>query len=215
MMLYVKGDIKAFQNPTIALIGTREPSILGQKLGKNLADIFVNQNITLVSGLALGCDTIAHQSCVNHQKPTIAIMAGGLDKIYPKENEKLANQIIENGGLLVSEFPCGEKPTTYTFVQRDRLQSGLSYATCIIQTGLKGGTLSTAKYATSQNRILACIFPTNPIQQNEIKFQGNKLLINQGALKLSSKETIDNLIMDVKKQHQKGYIQEEKQLTLF
>lgn len=198
LLLHVKGDIDIFDTPTIAVIGTREPSLYGQRLGKRFSDILVDNDLTIVSGLALGCDTIGHQSSVDKRKPTIAVMAGGLHSIYPKENKVLSEQILETGGLLVSELPFGENPNKNTFVQRDRLQSGLSYATAIIQTGLKSGTLHTAKFTIEQNRILSCLYTDNLVEQVHEKYQGNKMLIEQGAWKLDNREIIEHLIFTVK-----------------
>jgi len=201
-IVHVKGNIKALDSkPTVAVIGTRKPSSYGEKLGARLVEILIENDVNIVSGLALGCDTIGHLESVNRHKQTIAVLAGGLQSIYPKENKVLAQLILENDGLLISEMPFGQNPDKNSFVQRDRIQSGLSYATMIIQTAIKGGTLHTAKFTLDQKRLLACIFPKNHIENTHEMFMGNKELIKQGAISLDSPEAIQELINKVKEKY--------------
>lgn len=202
MVLYYKGNIQALDNPTVAFVGTREPSNYGIKLGTRLAEVLIENKITILSGLALGCDSIGHQISIDENKPTIAILGGALHSIYPIQNTDLAHEILENNGLLLSEFPYGQNPTQYTFVQRDRLQSALSDATIIVQTGMRGGTLKTAKFTIQQSRILACLSTTNLVELRHEKFKGNQDLIRKGAIRIHNKENLDNLIFRVKKSHE-------------
>lgn len=142
VILYYKGDLKAAGLPSVAIIGTREPSREGNIAGQYLGTAFAQAGFNIVSGLALGCDTAAHVGSLRASKgATTAFLAHGLDTIYPEENRGLAEVIIERGGLLMSEYPAGAKVDRYKFVARDRLQAGLADATIVIQSGIHGGTM--------------------------------------------------------------------------
>ena len=198
LILHSKGSYSAIsQKPTIAIIGTRTPSNFGIKLGKRISDVIIENGFTIVSGLALGCDTLGHQAAINANAQTVAVMAGGLDSVYPKENSLLAAEIIDNNGLLISEHPIGVKPSRSTFINRDRIQSGLSLGTLIIQTSEKGGTLHTAKYTLEQERVLACIATDKDLEMNHDQFKGNKKLIKSGALEVSNQDQVLNFINEI------------------
>lgn len=193
--LDVRGETKHLNRRNIAIVGTREITSHGKLLGKRLAERLINEGLTIVSGLAIGCDTVAHQAAVDASSPTIAVLAGGLDKIYPKENGKLAEQ-IERHGCLVSEYRCGVAPMAQMFVQRDRLQSGMSLGVVVIETGVTGGTMHTVGFAQQQGRHLACLYthqlPEFAAQWAEAeKFQGNVKLVQEGkAVPLSDLASI-------------------------
>ena len=129
ILLHAKGNLEALDSqPTMAIIGTREPSKYGMRLGRRFSEVIVDQGFNIVSGLALGCDTIAHQAAVAKNKQTVAVLAGGLHSIDTRENSPLAGQIIDHNGLLVSELAYGQNPSKRSFVSRDRIQSGLPHA---------------------------------------------------------------------------------------
>jgi DNA processing protein len=182
--LDVRGHTRFLNNRNIAVVGTREITSHGKLLGKRLTERLIKEGLTIVSGLAIGCDTVAHQAAVDANSPTIAVLAGGLDKIYPKENVKLAEQ-IERNGCLVSEYRCGVAPMAQMFVQRDRLQSGMSLGVVVIETGVKGGTMHTVGFAQQQGRHLACLY-THQLSDfaaqwaEAEKFQGNVKLVQEG-----------------------------------
>lgn len=203
LLVHCKGSLEALDLPTVAIIGTREPSAHAIKLGPRLCAHFAKAGLSIVSGLAIGCDTIAHQAALDNNSPTVAVMAGGLQSVYPKENEKLAAEILDHGGLWLSELPVGQHPQRSTFVDRDRLQSGLSYAVVVIETGIKGGTLHTVGFAAEQHRMVACMYSHyNEQFETHDKFQGNKMLVESGkALKLDSLPSIESLIASIKKQY--------------
>lgn len=164
--LYCLGNLKALENDkNIAIVGTRKPTELGIKAAKKVSSVFVGMGYSIVSGLAEGIDSAGHIGALTARGVTIAVLAGSLDKIYPKSNEKLAKQIIENNGLLISEVPLGAKTFRSSFVQRDRIQSGLSLGVCPVQTDITGGTQHTIKFAKEQNRILFC---PNPLEPSDI-----------------------------------------------
>ena len=125
LILFYRGNIKVLQMPGIAIIGTREPTEAGTQAGIYFAEKFAEQGFNIVSGLAIGCDTTGHQGALNVKGATTAFLANGLDweSIYPKENLELAKNIVESGGLLLSEYPVGQRGNSYTLVERDRLRA--------------------------------------------------------------------------------------------
>lgn len=196
MILYVKGNLKALNTKkSIAVIGTREPTDFGIKAGEKLSSIFTTNGFTVVSGLAIGCDTAGHLGCVKENGISIGVLAGGLDKIYPKQSRELADEILEKNGCLLSEYPIGESPRKNYFVERDRLQSGLSEAVIVIETDIKGGTMHTVGFAGKQKRLLACLGGHPDKYWNHPKIQGNNMLVKEGkAIRLSNPDEINNFI---------------------
>jgi DNA processing protein len=195
VLLHYRGEISVLKEKSVAIIGTREVSDHAIKAGERLSRIMSEvKGYTIVSGLAVGCDTIAHRSAVQVNRPTAAFLAGGLDKIYPKENDKLANTILDTGGVLISEYEIGKESHKNFFVQRDRLQSGSSEGIIVLETGIKGGTRHTVSFAGKQNRVIGCLY--THIEQkldNSEKFQGNiDIVENEGGIKIFNPETIDN-----------------------
>ncbi|MEK3854062.1 DNA-processing protein DprA [Cytobacillus sp. FSL H8-0458] len=166
IVLYCKGNIELLkQQKSIAIVGTRTPTDMGTRSAKRLSSVFAEMGYTIVSGLALGIDAAAHIGALRIRGNTIAVLAGGLDKVYPKENETLANEIILNRGLLISETPVGGRTFKNSFVLRDRIQSGLSLGVCPVQTDIVGGTQHTIKFAKQQKRLLFCPEP----QEKDVK----------------------------------------------
>ncbi|MER9025611.1 DNA-protecting protein DprA [Mesorhizobium sp. M0815] len=156
-VLFIKGKLPPFRS--VACIGTREPSEFGEIVSDRIVETLVAANWAVVSGLAVGVDSLSHQAALRHRGRTIAVMAGGLDGIYPRQNAKLADEILEKDGALVSEQPFGVPPSPRNLVQRDRLQSGLSVATFVIQTDIKGGSMHTVRFTIQQNRLLFAPVP--------------------------------------------------------
>lgn len=198
LLIHVKGEINALEShPTVAIVGTREPSNYGKILGERFSDLVAQNGFGIVSGLALGCDTVAHKAALRNNIPTIAVMAGGLHSIYPRENQGLAYDIVDNGGALISELPIGTNPFRSSFVQRDRIQSGLSLGTVIIQTDIKGGTMHTASFTLEQGRILACLIPDDS-HAKHIKYQGNLKLVRENKAKaINSAEAVKKLFQEL------------------
>jgi DNA processing protein len=159
-LLYVHGDVGLLaREELVAVVGTREPTAFGVSAAESLTGVLADSGWGIVSGLAKGIDTIAHRTAVEHGAPTIAVMGGGLDHIYPSENEGLAARIIDSGGALISEQPFGEQPRPHNLIARDRLQSGLSVAVVVVQSDLSSGTMHTARFAATQGRPLFCPVP--------------------------------------------------------
>ncbi len=173
------GDIDLLSSkPTIAIIGTRNPSTFGKKYAKHVAGFFAEKRFNVISGLAKGCDTAAHLGCIDAGGTTSAVLAHGLDTIYPKENLALAER-IKDTGVIVSEYFIGTPLVKKHFVDRDRIQAALALGVFIVECDINSGTMHTAYYAVSYNRILACMKP--PLEHfKETKVSGNQMLTRTG-----------------------------------
>ncbi len=157
--LFYRGNKKIFSTSCIAVVGTRRPTGRGMKSAHELAKDLCGFDLTIVSGLARGIDTHAHKGALegiaHYQKgSTIAVLASGLDSIYPSENRKLASSILQNNGCLVSEYPPGIPPLKWHFPQRNRIISGLSESCVVVEGPAGSGALITADFALEQNRDL-------------------------------------------------------------
>jgi len=150
---YAIGDVD-FSAPAISIVGSRNCTVYGQLVARRFASAFAQAGYTVISGMARGIDTMAHLGALEVGGKTIAVLACGLDNIYPTANKKLAVEIIKNGGCLVSEYSPGEPPLKWRFIQRNRIISGLSEATVVMESPPKSGALITADFALEQNRDL-------------------------------------------------------------
>lgn len=150
-ILFVQGQLHNITTAQLAMIGSRNPTQAGQEIAYNFSAQLAQQGLTITSGLALGIDAASHRGALSTTGTTIAVLGTGLDIIYPRSHTKLAQQIADRGAL-VSEFPIGTRPHAWHFPQRNRIISGLSLGTLIVEATLKSGSLITAKYAMEQNR---------------------------------------------------------------
>jgi len=187
-ILYYKGDLKNLHESAIAVVGTRKITNYGKQVTPEIVSQLIREGILVISGLALGIDALAHLTCVKNQKPTVAVLGSGLDKqnIYPSINRALANEILENNGLIISEFPVGMMPLKHNFPARNRIISGLALGTLIIEAGESSGALITAKFALEQNREVFAI----PGQIGHPLSIGTNNLIKRGAKLVMSAEDI-------------------------
>jgi DNA processing protein len=159
-ILYVRGRVEALsETRSIAVIGTREPTDFGKTATRAVCEQLASDRWTIVSGLAKGIDTLAHDAALTYHTPTVAVLGGGLDRIYPAVNKSLANAILEHGGALVSEQPWGTQPRAGQLIARNRLQTGLSAAVVVVQSATKGGSMHTARHAAIQGRPIFCPVP--------------------------------------------------------
>ena len=218
VLLYYKGNIDSLDNKCIAIIGTREPTEHGIKVARQFGYIFGRDGYTVVSGLATGCDTFGHIGCVQSNGITAAVLAGGLDKVYPKANRELSEKILDIGGCLLSEYATGTKPFKSTFVERDRLQSGLSDGVLVIETDIKGGTMHTVQDCLDANRILACY--NHPLDLlKEGKTRGNQRLIQEGkAIPIANNEDVDlfkDKMQQIVYKDKNGICSKEEQQDIF
>lgn len=196
-LLFYKGDLSITQRPAIAIIGTREPSLYGVKAGELFGKFFASRGFNIVSGLALGCDSAGHRGALKAEGGvTTAFLAHGLDIIYPPENETLAEEIVANGGLLMTEYSIGEHVNRNYLVNRDRLQAALADATLVIQTGIKGGTMHAVNATLVSGKTVYAVDYNVPIPEG--KDDGNRwLLRNRKALPLQTinqEEVISRLL---------------------
>ena len=201
VILYYKGNISAVSMPAVAIIGTREPTKEGVVAGEMMGKLFAEAGFNIVSGLALGCDSAGHRGALSAKGVTTAFLAHGLDTVYPPENHELAERIVNNGGILFSEYPIGTHLSRYTLVDRDRLQSGLAQATIVIQTGEHGGTMHAANATLVSNKPLYVIKYKSDYLMYDDKVRGNSLLVSKGAEYLSSdnvSQVIERLSSEIK-----------------
>jgi len=176
-VLYCLGNISLLNNICIAIIGCRESSSYGNKVAKYFSNRLSQAGITVVSGLAHGIDGVAHKYSLNNIGRTIAVLGSGLDIVYPRENESLYNDILKNGGLIISEFPLGTKPLKENFPKRNRIVSGLSHGVLVVEAKRKSGTSITVDFALEQGRDVYVV-PGNIDSENS---EGTNELIKQGA----------------------------------
>ena len=191
LILNYKGNLSSIKDrQSIAIIGTRHPTKEGEEAGMYYAKYFAEKGFNIVSGLALGCDTIAHKGALSVNGTTTAILAHGLQMISPKRNEFIAKEILEKGGLLLSEYLFGVPAYNTSFVERDRLQAGLAIATIVIQTGIKGGTMHAVRTTINNNKILAVVnYKEQSVKCNE-NVAGNELLISRGSFSRRKAEVL-------------------------
>lgn len=191
-IIFSKGDFSILNNtPSVAIIGTRNPSIAGIITSTLFAEEFAKEGFNIVSGLALGCDTAAHRGALNAGGKTTAILAHGLDMVYPPENKQLLQEIINNGGLAVSEYPTNVRPQQIYFVERDRLQAGLANATIVVEANATSGARHAIKTAINNQKNTYCTELSKDIAPAEdgCLFYEGPALLNEKNLK----ETIISL----------------------
>jgi len=176
IQLFIKGNIDSLNNfeKSIAVIGTRNPTEISKKIVFEIAEKFSNKDYVIVSGLAKGCDTAAHEGCIKNNGSTVAVLAHGLHDIFPKSNLGLSEKIIISGGCLVSEYFHGKEPEDYFFIERDRIQSGLSSSIVLVESEIDGGSMHTINFAKAQNRNIYAMRPVS----NSNSFLGNKKVID-------------------------------------
>ncbi|MGQ0543590.1 MAG: DNA-processing protein DprA [Blastocatellia bacterium] len=176
--LYVLGDWQAcFDQPCIAVIGSRMCSTYGENASEMLARDLASRGITIVSGLARGIDTAAHRGAIRGGGRTIAVMGTGIDDVYPTQNNKLVRDILASGGCVATQFPLGTPPLPEHFPFRNRIISGLSYGVLIVEASERSGSLITARLAMEQNREVMAV-PGNITSGNSY---GTNYLIKAGA----------------------------------
>lgn len=174
--LFVLGKTTVLTQPQIAIVGSRNPSPAGIDIAQELGFLLAKAGLVVTSGLAMGVDTAAHQGALAAKQPTVAVLANGLDQIYPRRNKELAAKIVENGAI-VSEFPEKTPPKREHFPQRNRIISGLSLGTVVVEAAPRSGSLITARFAIEQNRE---VFAVPGSLRNPLSL-GCHQLIQQGA----------------------------------
>lgn len=193
ILLYVRGDVSLLSEPQLAIVGSRNASKQGRLTAMDFAQYLASVGLTITSGLASGIDKAAHEGALQAgasnseatQGTTLAVVATGLDRVYPASNRELARQIAKSGAL-VSEYPLGTKPMAHFFPQRNRIISGLSVGTLVVEAALKSGSLITARTAVEQDREVFAV----PGSINNPQAKGCHQLIRQGAKLVESGQDI-------------------------
>ena len=185
-VLWVRGDRKLLGRPSIAIVGTRHPTPYGAGVAEMLARDLAARRLLVVSGMARGIDTCAHKGALAARMPTLAVWGTGVDVVYPKENKKLAEEILAGGGTIVSEVPLGTFPAPQNFPRRNRILSGVSIAVLVVEAAENSGTRVTARCAAEQNRDLFAV-PGNVT--NKGSWTPNTL-IKQGAKLVATWEDV-------------------------
>jgi DNA processing protein len=175
-VLYVRGKLTDEDEWSVAIVGTRRISPYGRQVAERIASKLASSGLTVVSGLALGVDTVAHQSSLSAGGRSLAVLGSGVDRIYPSQNRALAEKLIERGAL-VSDYAPGTPPEANNFPPRNRIISGLSLATVVVEAGLKSGALITANFALEQGREVFAV-PGNIFAPQS---RGPNRLIQNGA----------------------------------
>ncbi len=214
LVLYVRGNPRILLDVGIAVIGTRHPTPYGLGMAERLSQDLANCGLVIISGMARGIDSIAHKGAVMARGRTIAVFGTGVDIIYPRENRKLSEQILELGGALVSEFPLATGPTPHNFPLRNRIISGLSRGVLVVEAGEFSGTRITSRCALEQCREVFAV-PGNVT--NKLAWTPNTL-IKQGAKLVATWEDVfEELPTDIRIQLQErsSQLPEPRAASLF
>ncbi|MBT3579630.1 MAG: DNA-protecting protein DprA [Waddliaceae bacterium] len=180
LLLYIRGSVDVIGKQGIALVGTRNPSSYGYREALRFSRELSSLSFSIISGLALGIDTAAHQGALD-KGSTCAVIGSGISSLYPRENEGLADMIVDCGGAIISEFPMMATPERHHFPLRNRIVSGLSSAVLLIEAPCKSGAMLTSEAACSQGRPLFTI----PGRLDDESFRGNHRLIKSGRALLA------------------------------
>lgn len=211
-ILFARGDIRALNSEkAVAIIGTRDPTPFGAKMGRRLAQILAEDGYVIVSGLALGCDSVAHQGALDVEGRTIAVLPTPIDApVYPKQNKELAQRILDKGGVLLSEYAPGvklhDKQLVSNLVARDEWQPGLSDGVIAIETSTTGGTNHALNHAIRTNTPIA-VFDYSSREAfkffEDERFSGNVERLRQGANGIFEPESIEAFKHEMEMYHQK------------
>ncbi|MGB9591913.1 MAG: DNA-processing protein DprA, partial [Candidatus Kryptoniota bacterium] len=213
VFLFVRGSLATEDKYSIAVVGTRNPSVYGKHVAEKISAQLAENGIPVISGLARGIDTVVHSVTVRSGGRTVAVLGSGVDVIYPSENRKLSEQILLTGAV-ISEYLMGAKPDSVNFPRRNRIISGMAIGTVVVETDVSGGAMITASLALDQNREVFAV----PGNITEKKSRGTNMLIKEGRAKLIDDisdivEELGNRIRPLIKNAEKA--QQRIELTLF
>lgn len=211
-IIYAEGNIELLNSNIISIIGSRVCSENGIKLAKKFAKELVYQDITIASGMAIGIDTAAHKGTLQEKGKTIAVLGNGLKNIFPKENIELFNNIIKQGGLVISEYPPKEKANSKHFLERNRIVSGISLGILVVEAAYRSGTSVTAKLAMEQGRKIFAL----PHEICDLHGVGTNRLIQNGAkIITTTKDIIEEFPFLTYKTIPKNKLKNSKQKSEF
>jgi len=186
VVLFVKGSVEVLAQPGIAMVGTRHPTPYGSGMAERLSTDLAARGLVIISGLARGVDTASHRGAIAAKGKTVAVLGTGIDVMYPRENTRLAEQIVALGGALITEFPVGTSPTPQNFPIRNRIISGMSAGVLVVEAAEYSGTRITSRCALEQNRDVYAV-PGNVTNRNS---WGPNTLIKQGAKLVATWEDV-------------------------
>lgn len=188
--IYYRGQLPSERQPTVAIVGTRRPTSYGREVALGLASSLAKKGIAIISGLALGIDSIAHRAALEAGGTTLAVLGNSVDIIYPRSHADLADNIIKSGGAILSEYDPPTEPRGYQFLERNRIVSGLADAVIVVEAAARSGTLSTAAHALEQGREVLVVPGniTSPLSA------GCNALLKQGATPITSADDVLEII---------------------
>ncbi len=193
LALYAVGDVRALKKTGCAVIGTRHASIYGKETARRFGYQLAAAGYAVVSGFARGIDTESHKGAVQAGGVTIAVLGGALDKLYPAENKEFAHEVVEKGGVILSEYPFGRSADRQSFPQRNRIVSGMSRGVLVIESPLKSGTLITVGQALEQGRVVMAV----PGRIDSRVSMGSNRLIREGARLVTSVDDVLEELQDL------------------
>ena len=195
-VLYVKGDLSVAEKASLSVVGTRNPSGWSGDVEKQLIGKVIEfSDRVIISGLAAGCDTIAHRECIKQGGLTIAVLPCGFDHIFPSENTGLCDEIVESGGALISAYPPETEASQYTYVERDTLIAAISDAVFVMECGIKSGTMHTVDSGIGLERRIAAF---STLLKDKGNYEGNDFIINEkGGYAVSDNESLKAFLNDV------------------
>jgi DNA processing protein len=207
-MLYYKGNANLNSSRMVAVVGTRNHNDYGKNITEKLVEDLAEHEVVIISGLAFGIDSIAHKTSVKNNLPTVAVLAHGLDRVYPPENASLAKQMISKGGLL-TEFKSNTNPDKQNFPGRNRIVAGISDAVIVVESGIKGGSLITAELANGYNKDVFAF----PGRADDAKSMGCNYLIknNKAMLITSADDVLENMGW---KENKKKQVKRQRELFI-
>ena len=191
--LYAEGKVEILNEFGIAVIGSRTNTQYGEKMCRKFVKDLVQYNINIVSGLAIGIDSIAHKTCLKNSGKTIAVLPSGLKNIYPSANRELAHAIIDNGGVVLTEYEANTKADSAKFLERNRIVAGLGMGTLVIEGGARSGTSVTARFTEEVGKPVFCI----PSSLENIKGKGTNELIQNGSKLITCVDDILEYYTDI------------------
>ncbi|WP_208435794.1 DNA-processing protein DprA [Bartonella phoceensis] len=210
-LIAIKGNVSIFEKPSVGIVGSRNASAAGKKLAAQFAHFLGDAGFTTISGLARGIDSIVHQASL--LTGTVAVMAGGIDYIYPPENKRLHEDIINSGGAIISEMPISWRPRAIDFPRRNRIVAGLSLGLLVVEAALRSGSLITARQAAEMGRLTFAI-PGSPLDPRSV---GTNNLIKDGALLTTHPSDIIEILTPLTPTatpSQLNFFEEEKPISL-
>lgn len=185
-IMFYQGNMQCLTGRVLAIVGSRTASYDGQNASRKIARELSAHGVRIVSGMADGIDSASHCGCIEGKSPTIAVTGCGLDRVYPSGNARLRDQILQSDGLLLSEYPPGEKPDGWHFPFRNRIISGIAQALIVMEAKIRSGTMTSVQHALNQGKDVF-VYPGDPVSPN---FEGNHQLLREGARYFTTAEDI-------------------------